>query len=374
MDKTHYENTIISQIEDLKDLSFIQLKNSFDWEYLQSVLPLSRAQKYKRVIISGCGDSYSAGCAMRDAFAEASGISDIDTPDPMEFIHYYTKENVLHGNPGEDVLIVCITASGGSTRHAQILQVGEKYGADSVLITNNASSLNSKYASFSYLTRTPPGCNSPGLRSYFASMMNVLALGCYIGEAKKPFEAKTKVIENQLNNYFKDVLGHIDEIENLIFKVANTMKDLKLFDIVGDGPTNASSLFIEQKFIECGGYHCTHTNSEEWVHISMMLKCPNEIGTVFTIHKNSPSFKRIVDTAWGACQLGRPTLIVTDAIDSSFHQDAIVCEIPECENYKFNPLMDYIPGAMLAGYITALNTDRFFRNQYDYKTEKWYRS
>ena len=64
MDKQNYYNTIGLQVESLFELAPIQVEKCFDEKKLSALLPLPEAAALKRLIVAGCGDSYSAAGAM----------------------------------------------------------------------------------------------------------------------------------------------------------------------------------------------------------------------------------------------------------------------------------------------------------------------
>ena len=94
MNKQHYYNTIGLQIEDLRTLVDVQTENCFDRAKFGALLDASTVKGLKRVIITGCGDSFSAAGAMKPAFRMHSGLKLVSVPDPMEFCRYYTKEEI----------------------------------------------------------------------------------------------------------------------------------------------------------------------------------------------------------------------------------------------------------------------------------------
>ena len=60
MDKQNYFNSVTQQVLELKDLAAVQVEKCFDLQKLKEMLPPETAGKIQRVIVTGCGDSYSA--------------------------------------------------------------------------------------------------------------------------------------------------------------------------------------------------------------------------------------------------------------------------------------------------------------------------
>ena len=127
-----------------------------------------------------------------------------------------------------------------------------------------------------------------------------------------------------------------------------------------------SAFFGAAKFLECNGCTVSVDDSEDWCHINYFLKDPETIGTVVMADKNSPAYGRERETAASAVAIGRPVLVVTNGAREDFDPGAVVCALPEApEGFEWMlPLMDYVPASLLAGYISALQGEPFFRRAF----------
>lgn len=372
MNKQNYYNTIGLQIEDLPALVDTQTDTCFNPENLEALMEPSIVKSLKRVIITGCGDSFSAAGAMKPAFRLHSGLKQVSVPDPMEFCRYYTKEEVNKGCLDSETLVIAVSASGGSARIVEILEKANKMGVGSMLISNNPESNGAKAAQYMYYVQTPPGCNSPGLRSYFASMVAITALGAWIGLQQGHItEERFYAIRENIVTYVKAVMSCYCRIDDHMFRMGTVWKDYKKFEVVGDWGEAFSAQFVEEKFIECGGVHTTHADSEDWCHINYFLRDPETIGTIFLTHFQDPSFDRMLYTIRSAADIGRPSLVVTDAEVTFFPETAEVCRIPSAPEGWMTPLMDFIPGSLLASYVAACAGKLFFGGKYDFRTQTW---
>ncbi len=184
MKKDNYANSVLHQVQDLKELAEIQKEKCFNLGKLSEMIGKESGAGIRRVIITGCGDSYSAAGAMLTGFKKLSGLKLCNAPDIMDFCHYYTEEKILKGLKAEEVLVVAISFSGSAARVAEALEKANALGIRSMLITKNPDSRGGKAAQTVFDVETPDGCNSPGLRSYYASMMGIAALGAYLGYCK----------------------------------------------------------------------------------------------------------------------------------------------------------------------------------------------
>ena len=396
--KEQYENSLSRQVRTLDELAEIQVRKCFDLDKLRRVLDEKKASAIKRVIIVGCGDSYSAAGAMSSGFRKLSGIRKVNTPDPMDFCRFYPANRILRECLPEEALFIGLSASGSSARVAEALEKANKNGLYTLLITRKPESLCGKAADACLDVETPEGCNTPGLRSYYASLVALAAVAAYLGKSNGNLsEEEFYDAGASIAAYTRDFMKDIDRIEDQMFDLACELKDYTKFEVIADWNEGYSAQFIEQKFIECSGVYCDHTTSEEFAHISMMHRLPNEIVTMVLINKADLSLSRMKDTVNGSVILGRPTIVVTDCEASEFEEkkafdpdsinslykpavgsglvmaetDAkpVICKIAEAPEQWMSPFVDYIPGALLASYHAALNETFFFAGTYDFRNE-----
>lgn len=399
MNKKDYYNSVTDQVKALEELAVIQTDICFDLERWSKVMDAGTAKKIKRVIITGCGDSYSASGAMVPGVKKLSGLRKVNSPDIMDFCRYYSPLKIAKGYQMDEVLILSISASGGSDRVVEALEKGNALGCETLLITCNPDSKCGHAAKHIFNVETPAGCNTPGLRSYYASMVGITAVGAYLGLCNGTItEDAFHNVKSSIASYTKAFMAEFDRIDDLMFSEALRMKDLRKFEVIADANEGYSAQFIEEKFIECGGVYCDHTNSEEFVHISYMYRCPDELGTIVLINEADKSMSRMKYSINGCLAQHRPTLIVTDVApedfdlhiertqtDSPYFQqimgfDALavkgtptICQIPKAPEQWMSPFVDFIPGALLAGYHAAVNEIWYFGGRYDFRAQTWHR-
>lgn len=370
--KAHYYNTINLQVEALQQIVDVQIDRCFDFKKLAGLMPEETLQGLRRVVMTGCGDSYSAAGAMLPSFKANSGIDAVSAPDPMDFCKFYTKADTCMGHQPQEVLVIAVSASGGSQRIVEIMEKGRAQGAHTLLITNNPESAGAKAAQFVFPVETPEGCNSPGLRSYFASMLALTALGAYLGLIKHRLTRERFSQIQQLIAAHVKAFGQVYEaVDQQVYTLAKTWKDFKRFEVVGDWDEYFSAQFVEEKFIECAGVHCTHTNSEDWCHINFFLKDPETIGTIFHAPYHAQNFDRVQNAIHTALAIGRPTLVVTDAPEEEVPEGAVYCRMPAPPEVWLSPITDFAPGSLLAAYVAALADKLFFTGRYDFRTQTW---
>lgn len=398
MDKKNYFNSVTDQVMALPQIADILTESCFDAENLKQTLPPEIARKIRRVIIVGCGDSYSACGAMLPGFRKLSGVRKCDAPDIMDFLCYYTDVDIKKQFSFDEVLLIGISFSGSSMRVVQSFEKANALGVETLIITQNPASAGGQAAKHVFNVQTPKGCNSPGLRSYYASLVGLAALGAHVGVCSGFIsEQRFAQVKESICTYTKTFMEDFEAIDDMMFAEALRMKDLTKFEVIADGNEGYSAQFVEEKFIECGSVYCDHTNSEEFAHISVFFRGPQEVGTVVMVNEADPSLGRMKDTIAGCLAQHRPTVIVTDAAPETFaivQKDLesapnmyniakagvnametagtpTVCRIAKAPEQWMSPLVDFVPGSLLAGYQAAVNEKMFFGGRFNFRTQTW---
>jgi len=373
MNKLNYYNTVTLQAESLFNLVDIQAERCFNADKLNSIMSPDEFAAIENVVLTGCGDSYSAAGAMRSVFVSLSGVSMTHSPDPMEFTRFWTNEDIVK-DEGRKSLVVAVSASGGADRIVEILEKGKAAGARTMLISNNPSSKGAKAAELFFHVDTPELCNTPGLRSYFASMVGIAALGAHIGVCKGHISLKDfEDIKNALIIYVKSIKPFFAKIDDMMFNLSTRWKDFSRYDVIGDGSDYFTAQFVEEKLIECAGVHSSHVDSEDWCHINFFLRDPGTVGTIVHAFKAANSFNRLVETANTAASIGRPIVVVTDKPDAGFDERITVCAMPSPpEGYEWlSTMINFTPGSLISGYVAAVAEKKFFAGRYDFRKQEW---
>ncbi|NLO85460.1 MAG: hypothetical protein GX096_08540 [Clostridiales bacterium] len=364
MNKSERDNFIRQQVLSLPELAEQQLEGCFG-PGLRDLMTMAEIFDARKIILTGCGDSYAAAIAMAPVIERYCDCFGVRVMRAIEFTRFLSRAEIGIGEPNSP-LAIAISASGGSARVCEALEKANHVGAFSILLTNNPSSRAAKIAKRVYTVGTPAFPNdSPGLRSYFGSLVGLIAFATRLGHVRGTLPPTgpsdfRKAIQTYVDSY-ADVMEQIDD---QMFALAQKWKDIQKFDFIGDDVGYGSAFFGAAKFVECNGCSVSVDDSEDWCHINYFIKDPATIGTVVMADKNSPSFGRIQETVGSAVKIGRPVLVVTNAEKSDFEAGAEVCTLPHApQGYEWMlPLMDYIPASLLAGYLSELQGEAFFRH------------
>lgn len=363
-------NPICNQVWSLRELVETQIERSFDVESLEKALPIPICFDIRRVIITGAGDSYAAALAMVNVFGQYADVMSAEAYDPMTFNRYMLADDIGIGEPNSP-LVIGISAGGRTSRITETMAKANALGAYSMAVTNAPDSPVAKEARAVVRTQTASiPRDFPGLRSYFANLVSLVAIVSRMGLVRGVLEPEVpNEWQKTIANYMKHVLGHLEKIDESTRRLAAEWKDFTRFDFIGDDSALASAMFGQEKIYECVGEIAYYDDSEDWCHINYFIKDPETVGTVVYVYADQASFSRLRETIWSALQIGRPVLVITDdakAIDPR----ATVIELPDPPvSFEWlRPLVDYIPTSLLAGYIADAAGKSFFNS---YAADTW---
>lgn len=363
MNKQAYDNPLRRQVFSLPELAAPQIASCFG-PALTGLMSIAEIFDARKVILTGCGDSYAAAIAMApliEKYCDCFGVTVMST---IEFSRFMTKAEIGIGEPNSPI-VIAISASGGAARIVEVLRKANAVGAFSILLTNKADSPAAQAAHRVFLLNTPSFPeDSPGLRSYFASLLGEVAFAARMGHVRGALPPTgPEEWQQAVQAYTDSYKAALSDIDDIIFETAQQWKDFDRYEYVGDGVQYASAFFSAAKIAECTGDIFNVADSEDWCHINFFLKNPESIGTVFFADKYATDFDRVVDTIESAQKIGRPILVISNAATGAFASGVTVCTLPEnSEEYNWLlPLMDFTPAALLAGYLAAFKGRNYFR-------------
>lgn len=370
MNKLHYDNPLRQQILSLPDLVEDQLLNCFG-PGLKDLMSMAEIFDARKIILTGCGDSYAAAVAMAPVLEKYCDCFGVKAMRAIDFTRFLSRQQIGIGEPNSP-LVIAISAGGSSARVCEALEKANAVGAFSILMTNKPQSRAAQIAKRVYVMGTPAFPNdSPGLRSYFASVVGLIAFASRLGHVRGTLPPTgPKAFQNAIREYVGAWGSAMERIDYQMFEQAQAWQGLTRFDFIGDDVEFGSAFFGAAKFLEVNGCTVSVDDSEDWCHINYFLKDPQSIGTVVMADKNSPAYERERETVGSAVAIGRPVLVVTNGDAEDFAPGAVICRVPQTpEGYQWLlPLMDYVPAALLAGYLSRLQGEPFFRGAFQEQT------
>lgn len=358
MDKIYFDNGLRRQCLNVQTLSMEQFDRSV--ESFQNLLSGGEFCNVKRIIATGCGDSYLAAAEAKDAFARYLPDVEYEAPSAMEAGRYL---ELAENEP--QTVVVGISVSGGTARVAEVLERGKKHGCVTVALTDVPDSPVAGAAKLLYHTNTPQGDNISGLRTYYVSMISLYVMAAALAQARTGREFLGELRE-QVSLYCEDFFANIAQIDEICFETALSWKQKQFFEVTADGPLFYCGRFISAKFAELSGDACAVIDSENYFHVNSLMYPGEAIGEMDLIVSDEKNADRMAAAADAQVKReGREVIVFCDKKpeEIGITEKVRYCLIAvPCREFRFLlPLFAYIPASILASYRATTIGEPFFR-------------
>lgn len=357
MNRADYDNSLLRQADRLEEYANIVYNSVISQVDAISMKEIWDVQK---IFITGCGDSWMAGVGAKPAFESLTKI-ETHAIRPIEFSRILSNKNL--GYSPNTPLVILISYSGGAARVVECAKRANKYGANTLAITNNPDSPLAKECRYCLHVGLPVGGDYfPGATTYNASLIALYVLALRIARVRNkinPLEYDD--MHKELLSFVSICQKDVDSYKDRAFDIACKWQNLKAEDFIGDYGDYATAFFGSAKVIECFGGYTTYDDSEDWCHINFFLVNPETIGRVVIANKSSASYGRLLETIAAIKILNSPCMIISDIDASEFPEGMEVFTIPTPKYFWMNPLVQHIPFDLVAGYIAELKGIKAFR-------------
>ena len=348
------------------------------FDYMSLAFPKEEFKGIRRVILTGCGDSYCAAVAAKPVFENTESFKGTGmlpgTPTEalrnIEFTRYYNTYLGWDPLQVDRYLVGAVSVSGNPVRPREALQRINELGGHSVAFTNNATGLFAQTAQHTIDFQMAPSENAvPNVRSYQASLWSLMTFGLYMSACKGQMsweEAdRQRLAALKYVNAFK--ANVLDEIEEHAFEISSKWEadGIEQMEFIGDGADYATAFFGSAKMVESFGGLTTYDDSEDWCHINYFNRKPDKIGTFIIANTTSPAFSRELETISVSAEMGRPTVVISDGDKSLFPDNCEVFTLPKPEYTWANPLMEHLPMDYVAAFTGLLRGEMPYRHYPD---------
>ncbi len=332
-------------------------------EHIKEVITPEIIKNTKRVIITGCGDSYAATLATK-AFCsrmfKGRDYHPLRTIDVSRDYYFDDDEDL------KQTLVIVISVSGSGARVTEAMQRATKKGCTTVALTANPEARMSVAANHILAVAKPTismKAISAQAISYVNSVLTTILLGLYAGQVlgvitKEEADKQRAAIQEHVNKVCSE--ENLTSLDEQTFALADKYKDKKGYDFVGAGSDFATAYFGAAKFFEYYGSLCCLNDSEDWCHINFFMRERPLIGNIAVAFTNNNAFSRSVETINSMILSDRNAFVVTDADADAFIEGVDVVQMPKTSYEHLNPTMNFIPIAMLANYIAIKNDYEHF--------------
>lgn len=315
----------------------------------------------RRILITGCGDSYAAGVAMKTALEELTGLP-VEVLPAMQVARYTGKDTF---GKKKSTLVIAVSNSGKVSRVAEAFERAERLGGLTLAITGNPESPLAKAAQKQVPLTIPPfaagGAN--GVRSYLISMLSLLLVGIRIGEVKLRYMmTDSQNYRDEVCRYAKCFSESLEEIDEQILRLAQENVDKISFEFLGSGGNYGTAWFGHAKIIEASGDFAAHNDLESWMHLNCFSRELERRCTVIISNEEGPDKSRATETTDTIGKMKGSLLVITDSQDMELPVKAERICIPKCKYDWMSPLLNYLPLALFAGYISKLKEETYGRS------------
>ncbi|WP_344949349.1 SIS domain-containing protein [Actinomadura miaoliensis] len=323
------------------------LTGRFD-ERARGLLDAAGWARVERVYLTGDGDSYHATCATEMAFESIGGVV-CEPLSAMRFAHY-GAEWMRPAAPGR-VLVIAISASGGTERVVEALRAARRYGALTVAVTGRPGSPLTRVADRTLLVDLPDTEPSPGIRTYQASLLGLLLIALQLGRAPRPDITRDAARDaDALREELVVLADHVDATAKAIKRecrrVADLVADAPVMVMLGSGPSYGTALFAAAKMVEGAGVFAVGQDLEEWGHVER-LAYPDDM-PVFVIAPPGRSRDKATEVIARAHELGRRVVAVTSRGDTAAAAHAVLPVHGQVRE-EFSPFLYHL----FAGYVAC---------------------
>ena len=320
----------------------------------RSVLSTPEIYNIRRIVIIGSGDSFFAAKAAEFSIMKHSKLP-VEVRTSLDGARYHSL--LSDRRDIENTLVIALSNSGMTSRTCEAVIMYKQSGANTLAITQNASSLLSKESSNSLILPSSELPIAPNFCSFICSFLALVLFGLRIGEVRMK-ETMDKTGERR-----KELLRHIDDLSLVVKKtilpaheLAEKFRKGKYFEFVGTGSNIATADYGAAKILEAVGRHATARDLEEWIHLNYFDSSPEEISTILLSPNKSRSESRLQEIYVFMRKIRKNLVVVGGGplikLAEDNNGDTLRCEIDICETWS--PMLLSAPIALFAAYLSEI--------------------
>ena len=314
-------------------------------------------QNCTRIFLVGCGDSWHAGWAAREAFSTLAGV---------ELCPVSANDFLLATPPTlVNSVVIGISASGATARVIEAINLAKKRQCRVVGISCQPDAALFQHADGAMMVGVDSPQPAPGIRTYQASYTALLCMALEFGLARGRLNAAD---EAAMEHSHARVAQELDSQtarcrnpESLCDEpLIKRMASAPLLHVLGSGSAFGSALHAAAKFAEIAGKSCIAKDLEEWWHVDR-FGFSDECLLVVFMHAGEQTPRQLSAVARLGNHGVRPYLVgpqkvLAQVADPTLLRAALADDIPQ----TLQPLIDAHWSAAAAAHLaTAMNVHPF---------------
>lgn len=348
------KTSMLRQIESIPELMKameMDLRKSVEG-FLEEVDP----GKFKRIILTGCGDSLCSCMAVKYAFMKYTGLL-VDVVTVMDLARVYKRKDLIGDN---DTLIVVVSNSGNVARVIELAKRIRKIGGFAMAVTGSTESELYAAANTAVQLHVPPFEYAPGIRSYCGCVDALIHLAVGIGEKEGLLSRlEAEKVYTEIAEAAEKISLYIDTWEEDCKIYARQLKNSSSYEFIGSGVHYASAWFGHAKSLETTGIPSSALNTEDWFHMNFFVRDVYHTAAIVCTSEKDGGLSRMKELIDTAEKMGRPLICITDTEKIQAAKRII---IPKTETEELYCLIEYIPLSILMSYIGDLLGEVYFRD------------
>ena len=292
------------------------------------------AREPGRVYLVGCGDSLSAGIAVRPWFEHLLGR-------PCEALQALDYSHYLYHPTDSQTAVVAISSSGVTPRTVEALMRARSRGALTVGVSNTRGAPLIREADFGlYVHAERKGWPT---QASTAAMAMLYSLATEIGHARGIDVAGAR---RELVRVPAVVAATLERFDSPMAQLGAELADKPVFLFAGAGPSWATAQFGAAKVRECTPAHAVPVHLEDFHHYNSQ-KAGDPL---FVIAPNGPSLSRALDTVHAGKAWRGLVYILTGPDEVRDRSADLVLTLPPVSEV-FSPLVYVVPLQLFAYHL-----------------------
>lgn len=360
--KFYFQDSFHAQCMDVDPLTMAQVERSI--EGVKKIMEHPALKGAKHVLATGCGDSNLVAFSAKAAFEHYLPDVEYEAVEAIELSRHYDYEG-----QSEDTIALFISVSGRIYRTIEAMKQCKKHGITTVAITDSPESPTAQEADILFYTNNPPGDNNAGLRTIYSNTVSTIILAAAMAETRTGGD-RLRELHDAVQRYHDSFFAKLDVIDDTCFAQAIAWMDKKVLGVVGDGPMFWAGKIIQAKVVELSGDACGVIDSEDYLHVNVMMEPGEDIGELVLINTNDENVSRIADTVNAMVTRGKRDVLVfcdREPAEIGITEKVSYCPMPAPEKeWNFlSALYAFLPGAIFAGFRHTTIGEPMFRGGMD---------
>lgn len=309
---------------------------------------------YRKVILTGCGDSRCAAMAAKYFFSEYTDL-EAEVVDVIELSRFYKKEQMK-----KDTLVIVISNSGHVARISELLKRMRQWDRCVIGVTGNRESELYQISNASFLYHLPSFVYAPGIRSYCVCLCALFEMALQAGERRGIVDKKRReVLDKEFQAVSMRIRGCLRLWEQETYEAAEKWRGAVSYELIASGYHYPNAWFGYAKALETTGKPVSAMNTEDWFHMNYFVRDVHRTASIIFINKDSPDHSRVRELILVAKEMERPVLCITDdEIGEGLHRILT----PHPTEKIFHLFIQYLPVSMLFSHLGDLMGEVYFRD------------